>query len=118
MATAATTAPPVVVLSKLPEPIDEMANEVVVACDVVAKSAVKLPRVDEPVASTLPAVSKLENTGVPPKVPERAPPLVALKLPPIVVEAITAKVPVEVAPVVVSPPLNATSVEVAPLGTG
>ena len=46
-AVAATTAPPVVVLSKLPELTELMARLVVVAWVVVACSAVKFCRVEE-----------------------------------------------------------------------
>ena len=90
------SAPPVVVLMREPEPIEEMAKEVVVACEVVALSPVKFWSVEEPVASKFPAVTKFWKVGVPPKVPERLPPLVALKMPPMVVEPMTVRL-VEVA---------------------
>ena len=96
----------------LPEPIDEMAKEVVVAWLVVALTPVKFCRVEEPVERRLPTVTKLEKTGSPPKVPERVPPLVALKVEPIVVEPVMKVLPtlemeksVEVANEVVEEPM-------------
>ena len=52
------SAPPVVVLMRAPEAIEEMAREVVVAWLVVAKRAVKFCKVEEPVARKFPAVTK------------------------------------------------------------
>ena len=69
--TAATSAPPVVVLTKLPEAMEVMAKLVVVA-----------------------AVSKVFANSV---VEESWAPLVALKKPPTVVEAVIASEPEEVA---------------------
>jgi hypothetical protein len=77
----------------LPEAMEEIARLVVVAADVVARSAVKFWRLVEAVARKLAAVTRLENTGVPRKVPERVPPLVALKEEPMVVEPVMASVP-------------------------
>ena len=57
-ATAATTAPPVVVFNMLPLAILEIAKLVVVACEVVAKRPVKFCRVDEPVARRLVRVAR------------------------------------------------------------
>ncbi len=54
-ATAAITAPPVVVLRREPEEMEEMAKEEVVACEVVAFSAVRFWKVEEAVARTLAA---------------------------------------------------------------
>ena len=82
-------APPVVVLRRLPEVIEEMAKDVVVAAVVVEKSPVKFCRVEEPEASKFPTVTKLEKVGVPPQVPLSAPPLVALNAPEIVEEPVT-----------------------------
>src|SRR3990167_7053213 len=85
------SAPPVVVLMREPEGIEEMAKEV------VSKSPVKFCRVEEPLARRFPTVTKFWKTGVPPQVPERLPPFVALKVPAMVVEPVERKL-VEVAP--------------------
>ena len=71
-----------------------MASEVVVAFVVVAFCAVTFWSVEEPWASKFPTVTRLEKVGVPEKVPESAPPLVALKLPEIVEEPVMAKLEV------------------------
>ena len=102
---AATTAPPVVVLRSEPLPMDEMANEVVVACVVVALIPVKFWRVDEPVAKRFWRVARPETPSVELRVtaplawsvPKSAP-FVALKRPLIVEEPNTANVFVEVPP--------------------
>jgi hypothetical protein len=71
------TAPPVVVLSNEPEVIEVIAREVVVACEVVALSAVKLPRVldalvrrppvrvERPVTESVPLMVELPVVSVP-----------------------------------------------------
>jgi hypothetical protein len=53
------SAPPVVVLRILPEPMLEIANEVVVACVVVALIPVKLARVARPLAVSVLNVAPL-----------------------------------------------------------
>ena len=137
-ATAATTAPPVVVFNIFPEPIELIAKLVVVACEVVAKrvvekAAIMLPKTLTPALSVpkLAAEAKrlVDEAVVEKKLLEVAcwsevlpstvsaplalsePP--TLRIEPTVVELVTAKVPVLVAPVVVRPPLNCVSVEVA-----
>ena len=84
-------APPVVVLSKLPEEMFEIAKLVD-----VAPWRLVLPRtVSAPLALSAPPTLSNDVS---------------------VVELVTANVPVDVAPVVVNPPLNASCVEVALFG--
>jgi hypothetical protein len=68
--------------------MEEMAKKVEVAWVVVESRPVKFWSVEEPVARKFAAVRRLEKVGVPLKVPESAPPLVALKAPPMVVEPV------------------------------
>jgi hypothetical protein len=84
----------------LPEEMDAIANEVVVACVPVALRKVKFCKVEDPFASKFPTVTKFENVGVPPKVPESEPPPLAFSAPVMVEEPVTASA------VVVAPPVS------------
>ena len=97
----------------LPEPMLEIAKEVVVAADVVALRAVKLPKVLEalvripPVSVESPVTPSVEESVADWRVArplavsvEKVAPLVALSAPPIVEEAEEKKL------VVVAPPLK------------
>jgi hypothetical protein len=110
---AAMSAPPVVVLSMLPEAMEEIARLVVVAADVVALRAVKLPKVldalvsmppvsvESPVTERVEESVALESVATPLAVRvEKVAPLVALRLPPMVEDAEEKKL------VVVAPPLK------------
>ena len=99
-ASAAMSAPPVVVFSMLPDEIEEIAKLVVVACDVVALPPVKFCSVDDaparkpPVRVESPVTPRVEESvalwrvarPLAVRVPKVAP-LVALNCPPIVLEA-------------------------------
>ena len=72
---------------RLPEAMEETAKLVVVACEVVALSAVKFCKVDEPVASRFAMVASPFAVSV-----LKVAPLVALSCAPMVVEPVMASV--------------------------